>query len=65
MMRFSFADKLLARILFWKEMSTERAALRVISDEMLKDIGISKTAAMCEANRHFWDAASSSDGKNK
>lgn len=57
MMRYQFADTLLAQILFWREVSAGRAGLRAMSDEMLKDIGISRTEAVREANRHFWDTA--------
>ncbi len=42
-------------ILFgWHEGARQRQALRVLSDHMLKDIGISRTDAESEANKPCW-----------
>lgn len=56
MMWFRLASKALARILFWREVAIERTDLRTMSDEKLKDIGISRMEDEREANRHFWDS---------
>jgi len=39
----------------WREFSRQRRELRALSDHMLKDIGISRSDAIREANRAFWD----------
>jgi uncharacterized protein YjiS (DUF1127 family) len=39
----------------WREVSRQRKALRELSDHQLKDIGISRTDAIREAGRGFWD----------
>jgi len=44
-----------AKIKAWKEISRQRRALRNLSDPLLKDIGISRTDAIREADRTFWD----------
>jgi uncharacterized protein YjiS (DUF1127 family) len=49
------ASRSLATMLDWYEVARQRRALRPMSDEMLKDIGISRTDAMREAGRRFWD----------
>ena len=45
----------LARFNRWRQLSRERHALRHLSDDMLKDIGISREAVQREARRPFWD----------
>jgi uncharacterized protein YjiS (DUF1127 family) len=45
----------LAVVLRWHEMRRQRRALLELSDQMLKDIGISRADAMREAARPFWD----------
>ena len=57
MVIFSLANKVLAKILFWREIHTERLQLSKISVDLLKDIGISKADADREANRPFWDTS--------
>jgi uncharacterized protein YjiS (DUF1127 family) len=42
-------------ILRWHEVRRQRRALLELSDQMLKDIGISRADAMREAARPFWD----------
>jgi uncharacterized protein YjiS (DUF1127 family) len=39
----------------WYELRRQRRALMELSDQMLKDIGISRADAMREAARPFWD----------
>lgn len=39
----------------WREVSRQRNELRDLSDQLLKDIGISRADAIREANRVFWD----------
>ena len=39
----------------WREVSRQRNELRNLSDQLLKDIGISRVDAKREANRVFWD----------
>ncbi|MDX2495767.1 MAG: DUF1127 domain-containing protein [Desulfuromusa sp.] len=50
-----FANKVSDKILFWREISRERQQLNIMSDYLLKDIGISRTDAIREARRPFWD----------
>lgn len=42
-------------VLRWHELRRQRRALLELSDEVLKDIGISRADAMREAGRPFWD----------
>ena len=49
------ADRGLVTLMDWYDVAQERRALRSMSDEMLKDIGISRTDAMREVSRRFWD----------
>jgi uncharacterized protein YjiS (DUF1127 family) len=39
----------------WYELRRQRRALLELSDQMLKDIGISRADAIREASRPFWD----------
>jgi uncharacterized protein YjiS (DUF1127 family) len=50
-----FADRGLVTLMGWYDVAKERRALGSMSDEMLKDIGISRTDARREAGRRFWD----------
>lgn len=43
-----------ARLYRWRQLRRERYALRYLSDDMLKDIGISREAVHREAHRPFW-----------
>jgi len=45
----------------WREVSRQRNELRNLSDQLLKDIGISPADAQREADRHFWDLAPDKD----
>jgi uncharacterized protein YjiS (DUF1127 family) len=41
-------------VLEWNERSRQRQALAELDDHLLKDIGISRTAAATEASQPFW-----------
>lgn len=45
----------------WRQIAQQRRELRGLSDEILKDIGISRSDADYEANRPFWDVSKNSD----
>ncbi len=62
MMLFRLVGKIVTKILFWREVATRRALLGSLSDELLKDIGISRAEAVREASRPFWDTAPAEDG---
>jgi uncharacterized protein YjiS (DUF1127 family) len=49
------ADRGLVTLLEWCDVARQRRLLRGMSDEMLKDIGVSRADAMGEAGRRFWD----------
>ena len=49
------ADRGLVTLMDWSDAARQRRALRSMSDEMLKDIGVSRTDAMREGGRPFWD----------
>ena len=55
MIRLKLVDKIIAKLLFWRRISIQREELGKMSDELLKDIGISRAEAAREAQRHFWD----------
>ncbi len=57
MMRFELAEKIVAKLLLWRQVAKQREELGRMSDELLKDIGISRAEALHEARRHFWDTA--------
>jgi uncharacterized protein YjiS (DUF1127 family) len=45
------------RLLRWRELARQRRALLTLDDRMLKDIGITRVDAKCEARRPFWSDA--------
>ncbi|MFP3514739.1 DUF1127 domain-containing protein [Pseudomonas sp. SIMBA_077] len=45
----------LACIARWYQLARERSALRRISDEALKDLGLSRADIELESHRPFWD----------
>lgn len=49
------ANKIVAKLLLWRRIAEQRKELGEMSDELLKDIGISRAQASYEAQRHFWD----------
>jgi uncharacterized protein YjiS (DUF1127 family) len=49
------ADSGLTTMLEWYDVAHQRRSLRSMSDEMLKDIGVSRADAMREAGRRFWE----------
>lgn len=57
MMRLDLVDKIIAKLLLWRRTSMQREELGKMSDELLKDIGISRAEAGREAQRPFWDTA--------
>lgn len=61
MILLSMVNRALAKILVWREIYVERTTLSKMSDDLLKDIGISKAEANREANRFFWDTSSFKD----
>ena len=46
--------KMLDAYLSWAEVSRQRRALLALSDDMLKDIGISRSQADAEGSKPFW-----------
>jgi uncharacterized protein YjiS (DUF1127 family) len=46
--------KMLDAYLAWAEVSRQRRALLALSDNMLKDIGISRAQADLEGSKPFW-----------
>jgi uncharacterized protein YjiS (DUF1127 family) len=38
----------------WRARGRQRRALRELSDHLLRDIGVSRAEALCEATRPFW-----------
>jgi uncharacterized protein YjiS (DUF1127 family) len=46
--------KMLDAYLAWAEVSRQRRALLALSDDMLKDIGISRAQADIEGSKPFW-----------
>ena len=56
-MLLSNANKVLAKILFWREILRQRKQLSKMDDYLLKDIGASRVEAAREAERKFWDYA--------
>ena len=61
MILIPMVKRVMAKILVWREIYVERTTLSKMSDDLLKDIGISKAEADHEANRHFWDTSSFKD----
>jgi len=61
MILIPMVNRVMAKILVWREIYVERTTLSKMSDDLLKDIGISKAEADQEANRHFWDTSSFKD----
>jgi len=45
----------------WRQIAQQRRELRGLSDEILKDIGMSRSDADYEAKRPFWDVSKNSD----
>ncbi|MDE3736517.1 DUF1127 domain-containing protein [Metapseudomonas resinovorans] len=39
----------------WEQLAYEREQLSRMSDDMLKDIGLSRADVMEESERHFWE----------
>ena len=47
---------LVERVLLWQQRLSERHSLRGMSDQMLKDIGLSRADIEREASKPFWVA---------
>ena len=41
-------------VAFWNERARQRRALSQLSDDLLKDVGVSRADAMREARKSFW-----------
>lgn len=50
----SLWQRLLARIWRWRELSRQRQHLATLSDEALKDIGMSRADILQESEAPFW-----------
>ena len=48
--------RVLSTLAFWHERARQRRALAELPEEMLKDIGVSRSEAMREAGKPFWKA---------
>ena len=46
--------RLLRTLALWQERARQRRALSELSDELLKDIGVSRADAEHEAGKSFW-----------
>jgi uncharacterized protein YjiS (DUF1127 family) len=61
MMSTLLIKKVWAKVVYWREISRQRSQLSRLSDELLKDFGISRADAQYEAERPFWDSAPTED----
>lgn len=46
----------LSQVREWQEISAGRKELATLSDNELKDIGVSRATAEIQSRRHFWDS---------
>ena len=44
-----------AQLKRWRQLSRDRAVLARLSDDCLRDIGLSRADVMLESSRPFWD----------
>jgi uncharacterized protein YjiS (DUF1127 family) len=44
-----------AQLMRWRQLSRDRAELARLSDDCLRDIGLSRADVMLESSRPFWD----------
>ncbi len=44
-----------AQLMRWRQLSRDRAELARLSDDRLRDIGLSRADVMWESSRPFWD----------
>ena len=65
MMQPGLANKIVAKLLLWRRIAIQREELGRMSDELLKDIGISRAQAAYEAQRPFWDTGVRFEGKDQ
>ena len=61
MVTIGFIHKVWSKTKEWHHVARQRKELSGLSDWILKDIGISRSDADFEANRHFWDVSRNSD----
>ena len=47
-----------ATILLWRSRQRERRALKQLDDRFLRDIGVTRSEAVREAAKPFWDGSS-------
>ena len=53
----SITERLLVSLMtvsVWRERARQRRALKSLSDELLRDIGITRQQALLEAKKPFW-----------
>ncbi|WP_233270889.1 DUF1127 domain-containing protein [Pseudomonas eucalypticola] len=48
-------QRLTGRVRRWRQLAWERQQLAAMSDDMLKDIGMSRADVAQETERRFWD----------
>ncbi|MCO6056837.1 DUF1127 domain-containing protein [Pseudomonas sp. MOB-449] len=53
--RESWLVKFWRQVRRWEQLARQRGQLARMSDEMLKDIGMSRADVMEESERHFWE----------
>lgn len=58
---FPLVNQILTKIQIWRQISAQRSQLNELSDNILKDIGLSRIDAEREASRYFLDSGSKSD----
>ena len=51
----TWIDRAVSRVRRWHRLARQRRALAQLSDQILKDIGLSRVDALREAARPFWD----------
>lgn len=61
MLLISLINNTWTRVKHWEEVSAQRRQLKDISDQLLKDIGLSRVDAEREASRPFWDDSADRD----
>ena len=47
-------QSLMAHVALWTKLHRQRVALTTLSDDALKDIGLSRADIYQESERHFW-----------
>jgi uncharacterized protein YjiS (DUF1127 family) len=52
---FVWAEATAARLGRWRDLAHQRNQLAAMSDDALKDLGLSRADIACETERPFWD----------